>query len=101
MQNQQGQGISHATGGSHVPDSVQKKAPIGLEESLPNPVRFERRDCIPESRANVLKGPRYNRRRWTRYARKRGQPRGEQAGRFACPREHPESCAREVGESSA
>jgi hypothetical protein len=38
MQNNAGQGASHATGGSHVPESVQKKAPAGLEESLPNPV---------------------------------------------------------------
>ncbi|KAF2704572.1 hypothetical protein K504DRAFT_538057 [Pleomassaria siparia CBS 279.74] len=38
MQNNSGQGVSHATGGSHVPEAVQKKAPSGLEESLPNPV---------------------------------------------------------------
>ncbi|RAH80337.1 hypothetical protein BO86DRAFT_390319 [Aspergillus japonicus CBS 114.51] len=36
MQNEYGQGISHATGGSRVPDKVQQKAPQGLEESLPN-----------------------------------------------------------------
>lgn len=41
MQNNQGQGISHATGGSKVPDSVQQKAPKGVEEALPNKV------CIP------------------------------------------------------
>ncbi|KAL4925845.1 uncharacterized protein BDV17DRAFT_294111 [Aspergillus undulatus] len=36
MENQSGQGISHATGGSKVPGKVQEKAPQGLEESLPN-----------------------------------------------------------------
>lgn len=39
MQNQSGQGVSHATGGSKVPETVQQKAPQGLEESLPNKVR--------------------------------------------------------------
>ncbi|KAJ4345443.1 uncharacterized protein N0V89_011573 [Didymosphaeria variabile] len=38
MQNEHGQGVSHATGGSKVPDTVQQKAPQGLEESLPNKV---------------------------------------------------------------
>ncbi|KAJ4296204.1 hypothetical protein N0V90_006249 [Kalmusia sp. IMI 367209] len=38
MQNEQGQGISHAVGDSKVPSSVQQKAPQGLEESLPNKV---------------------------------------------------------------
>ncbi|KAL4912105.1 hypothetical protein BDW62DRAFT_206774 [Aspergillus aurantiobrunneus] len=36
MQNEFGQGISHAAGGSKVPQAVQDKAPQGLEESLPN-----------------------------------------------------------------
>jgi hypothetical protein len=40
MQNEQGQGVSHATGGSKVPDTIQQKAPQGLEESLPNKVRI-------------------------------------------------------------
>ena len=38
MQNEHGQGVSHATGDSKVPGSVQQKAPQGLEESLPNKV---------------------------------------------------------------
>ncbi|KAF1996280.1 hypothetical protein P154DRAFT_525707 [Amniculicola lignicola CBS 123094] len=38
MQNERSQGISHAQGDSKVPDSIQKKAPQGLEESLPNKV---------------------------------------------------------------
>ncbi|KAF2109417.1 hypothetical protein BDV96DRAFT_651855 [Lophiotrema nucula] len=37
MQNNQGQGVSHAKD-SQVPDSIQQKAPQGLEESLPNSV---------------------------------------------------------------
>ncbi|OCL12070.1 hypothetical protein AOQ84DRAFT_312819 [Glonium stellatum] len=36
MQNESGQGVSHATGDSKVPGKVQEKAPQGLEESLPN-----------------------------------------------------------------
>ncbi|KAJ0426042.1 hypothetical protein BJY00DRAFT_323599 [Aspergillus carlsbadensis] len=36
MQNARGQGASHATGGSKVPEGIQNKAPQGLEESLPN-----------------------------------------------------------------
>lgn len=36
--NAQGQGTSHATGGSVVPGKVQEQAPKGLEESLPNSV---------------------------------------------------------------
>lgn len=38
MQNQQGQGISHAAGDSVVPQKVQEQAPIGLEKNLPNKV---------------------------------------------------------------
>ncbi|KAL3453678.1 hypothetical protein BJX65DRAFT_302569 [Aspergillus insuetus] len=38
MQNARGQGTSHATGGSKVPEEIQNKAPQGLEESLPNKV---------------------------------------------------------------
>jgi hypothetical protein len=38
MQNQQGQGVSHATGDSSVPQKVQEKAPQGLEEKLPESV---------------------------------------------------------------
>ncbi|KAF1975682.1 hypothetical protein BU23DRAFT_457683, partial [Bimuria novae-zelandiae CBS 107.79] len=38
VQNEHGQGVSHATGDSKVPDSVQHKASQGLEESLPNKV---------------------------------------------------------------
>ncbi|KAJ9648460.1 hypothetical protein H2201_000796 [Coniosporium apollinis] len=38
MQNDAGQGMSHATGDSKVPDTIQDKAPKGLEESLPNSV---------------------------------------------------------------
>jgi len=37
-QNEYGQGESHATGHSKVPESVQRKAPEGLEESLPDSV---------------------------------------------------------------
>ena len=40
MQNARGQGISHATGGSKVPQGVQERVPQGLEESLPNSVRL-------------------------------------------------------------
>jgi len=39
MQNEHGQGVSHAVGDSKVPEKVQEKAPQGLEESLPNRVR--------------------------------------------------------------
>ncbi|KAL6238413.1 hypothetical protein BDW75DRAFT_228038 [Aspergillus navahoensis] len=38
MQNEYGQGTSHATGGSKVPQGVQERVPQGLEESLPNSV---------------------------------------------------------------
>lgn len=38
MQNEHGQGVSHAVGDSKVPEKVQEKAPQGLEESLPNKV---------------------------------------------------------------
>ncbi|KAL5380049.1 hypothetical protein DPSP01_008086 [Paraphaeosphaeria sporulosa] len=38
MQNEHGQGASHATGGSEVPEAIQNKAPQGLEESLPNKI---------------------------------------------------------------
>jgi hypothetical protein len=37
--NQHGQGASHATDHSKVPQSVQNKAPKGLEEKLPDSVR--------------------------------------------------------------
>jgi hypothetical protein len=37
-QNGRGQGISHATDESEVPQSVQNKAPRGLEEKLPDNV---------------------------------------------------------------
>ena len=36
--NQYGQGASHATGQSAVPNKVQEAAPKGLEESLPESV---------------------------------------------------------------
>jgi len=36
MQNEHGQGTSHAVGDSKVPGSIQQKAPQGLEENLPN-----------------------------------------------------------------
>jgi hypothetical protein len=36
--NEYGQGKSHATGESAVPESVQKVAPKGLEENLPEGV---------------------------------------------------------------
>ncbi|RMZ71331.1 WD40 repeat [Pyrenophora seminiperda CCB06] len=36
--NQHGQGASHATGQSAVPNKVQEAAPKGLEESLPESV---------------------------------------------------------------
>jgi hypothetical protein len=38
MQNEHGQGKSHATGDSVVPNKVQEQAPKGLEEGLPNAV---------------------------------------------------------------
>jgi hypothetical protein len=37
-QNQHGQGKSHATGDSMVPDRVQRAAPEGLEKKLPDSV---------------------------------------------------------------
>ena len=37
-QNERGQGVSHATGESKVPSSVQDKVPKGVEESLPDSV---------------------------------------------------------------
>ncbi|GME35784.1 hypothetical protein FDECE_1627 [Neofusicoccum parvum] len=37
-ENQRGQGVSHATGNSKVPGNVQKQAPKGLEESLPDSI---------------------------------------------------------------
>jgi hypothetical protein len=43
MQNEHGQGASHATGDSKVPDAIQQKAPQGLEESLPNKVSITHR----------------------------------------------------------
>jgi hypothetical protein len=36
--NKHGQGQSHATGESHVPQKVQEAAPKGLEEALPDKV---------------------------------------------------------------
>ncbi|KAF2132994.1 hypothetical protein P153DRAFT_283390 [Dothidotthia symphoricarpi CBS 119687] len=38
MQNEHGQGVSHAAGDSKVPHSIQQKAPQGLEENLPNSI---------------------------------------------------------------
>ncbi|KAL3493628.1 hypothetical protein BJX62DRAFT_234994 [Aspergillus germanicus] len=38
MQNARGQGISHATGDSKVPEGIQNKASKDLEDSLPNKV---------------------------------------------------------------
>ncbi|KAI8940402.1 hypothetical protein NX059_004093 [Plenodomus lindquistii] len=38
MQNQHGQGVSHATGDSKVPAKVQEQAPASLEKNLPNKV---------------------------------------------------------------
>lgn len=38
--NEYGQGKSHATGDSAVPGKVQEAAPSGLEEALPDKVRF-------------------------------------------------------------
>jgi hypothetical protein len=51
MQNDQGQGISHASGDSKVPDKVQQQAPKGLEESLPDSVRYP---SLPFSQAIFL-----------------------------------------------
>lgn len=36
--NEHGQGASHATGDSKVPEGVQKAAPKGLEDALPDSV---------------------------------------------------------------
>ncbi|PQE20653.1 24-dehydrocholesterol reductase protein [Rutstroemia sp. NJR-2017a BBW] len=38
LQNEHGQGVSHATDDSIVPGKVQEKAPEGLERSLPESV---------------------------------------------------------------
>ncbi|KAK3064807.1 hypothetical protein LTS18_003744 [Coniosporium uncinatum] len=38
MQNEHGQGVSHASDDSKVPGKVQEKAPKDLEESLPDSV---------------------------------------------------------------
>jgi hypothetical protein len=38
MQNDQGQGVSHATGESKVPQKVQEKVPAGFEKGLPDSV---------------------------------------------------------------
>ncbi|KAI9873074.1 MAG: hypothetical protein M1830_000859, partial [Pleopsidium flavum] len=38
MQNDQGQGTSHATGGSKVPQTAQDKLPQGVEENVPNTI---------------------------------------------------------------
>lgn len=38
MQNEYGQGKSHASGDSVVPDKVQEQAPKGVEDKLPNAV---------------------------------------------------------------
>ncbi|KAF4964752.1 hypothetical protein FSARC_7351 [Fusarium sarcochroum] len=37
-QNERGQGMSHASAPSKVPEGVQRQAPKGLEESLPDSV---------------------------------------------------------------
>ena len=39
-QNEYGQGASHASAPSKVPEGVQRQAPQGLEESLPDSVGF-------------------------------------------------------------
>ena len=36
MQNEHGQGVSHATGGSKVPQAAQDKLPQSVEENVPN-----------------------------------------------------------------
>ncbi len=36
MQNEHGQGTSHATGGSKVPQAAQDKLPKSVEENVPN-----------------------------------------------------------------
>jgi hypothetical protein len=41
MQNEYGQGVSHATGDSKEPQKAQEKFPQGFEESLPNKVRLQ------------------------------------------------------------
>lgn len=41
-ENKRGQGVSHASGESHVPGKVQEAAPQGLEEALPDKVRAAR-----------------------------------------------------------
>lgn len=41
MQNEHGQGVSHAAGDSKVPHKVQEQAPTGLEKNLPNSVCFK------------------------------------------------------------
>ncbi|CAO2656603.1 Nn.00g054060.m01.CDS01 [Neocucurbitaria sp. VM-36] len=38
MQNEHGQGVSHAAGDSKVPQKVQEQAPAGLEKNLPNSI---------------------------------------------------------------
>jgi len=38
QENERGQGVSHATGQSSVPDSVQQAAPAKLEHELPDSV---------------------------------------------------------------
>jgi len=40
MQNEHGQGVSHASDDSKVPGKVQEKAPKDLEESLPDSVCY-------------------------------------------------------------
>lgn len=46
-QNEHGQGMSHATGPSKVPEGIARQAPKGLEESLPDSVcHIYRIDCI-------------------------------------------------------
>ncbi|KAM3086436.1 hypothetical protein ACMFMG_000571 [Clarireedia jacksonii] len=42
MQNEYGQGVSHATDNSKVPGKIQEKAPEGLERKLPEDV------CSPQ-----------------------------------------------------
>jgi hypothetical protein len=47
-ENQYGQGASHATGHSKVPEAIQKVAPRKLEEALPDSV------CLPDRVLHLL-----------------------------------------------
>ena len=40
QQNAHGQGVSHATDHSKVPEKIQEAAPAGLERKLPENVRY-------------------------------------------------------------